>query len=57
MTATFWIFPVTVEPLNCMLTTNPGFWARLEVSTTAQKIMTVLKKFVVDFLMVTRVLD
>lgn len=57
MTATFWIFPVTVEPLNCMLTTNPGFWARLEVSTTAQKIMTVLRKFVVDFLMVSKVLD
>lgn len=62
MTATFWIFPATVEPLNCMLTTNPGLWARrcsqrLEVSTTAQKIMTVLRKFVVDILMVTKVLD
>lgn len=52
VTATFWILPVTAEPLNCTFATNPGLWdrrcsQRLGVSTIALKIMTVLRKFMV----------
>lgn len=62
MTATFWIFPVTVETLNCIFAMNPDLWDRrcsqkLEASTIALKIITVLRKFIVQILTLAEVLE
>lgn len=62
MTATFWIFPVTTEPLNCIFAINPDLWdrrcsQRLETSTIALKIKTVFRKFIVQILMLAEVLE